>query len=72
MHAVRQVGQEAFAVIIAAAFMAETFGRVLAGIHGLSFTPWKARRPASQVKGLTLDADAGLRGSRGPNADARI
>jgi hypothetical protein len=69
MHAVRQVGQEAFAVICRCRFHGRNLRtRVLAGVHGLSFMPGKALPDREPGKGV----DAGLRGLRGPNADARI
>ena len=52
MHALRQVGQEAFAVMCRCRFHGRNLRtRVLAGIHGLSFMPWKARPAREPGKG---------------------
>ena len=52
MHAVRQVGQEAFAVICRCRFHGRNLRtRVLAGVHGLSFMPGKALPAREPCKG---------------------
>ena len=49
MHGVRQVGQEAFAVMCRCRRSLRT--RVLAGIHGLSLMHWKALPAREPGKG---------------------
>ena len=67
MHAVRQVGQEAFAVICRCRFHGRNLRtRVLAGVHGLSFMPGKALPAREPCKGAHQGYRPELHYMRGP------